>query len=222
MNDNADTTGFELVCVIVEHGLGSKILHTAKQNGINGGTILFGRGTIHNRILEFFCMTDVRKEIVLMVAGRNTAQKIIKKLDEKFKFHKPNHGIVFSAPVCDVVGAHDCKRDIENESRGAGVTMYQAITTIVDKGKGEQVIEVAEMAGSTGGTIINGRGSGIHETSKLFLMEIEPEKEIVIILSKRENTEAIVSAIREQLKIDEPGHGIIYVQNVTEAYGLYE
>jgi len=222
MNNNVDTTGFELVCVIVEHGLGSKIMHTAKHNGISGGTILFGRGTIHNRILEFIGMADVRKEIVLMVAGKKTAQETIEKLDEKFKFHKPNHGIAFCTPVCDVMGAHNCKRDIENESRGADVTMYQAITIIVDKGKAERVIEVAEKAGSTGGTIINGRGSGIHETSKLFLMEIEPEKEIVIILSKRENTEAIVSAIREDLKIDEPGHGIIYVQNVIEAYGLYE
>ena len=100
--------------------------------------------------------------------------------------------------------------------------MYHAITTIVEKGKAEEVIEAATKAGSKGGTIINGRGSGIHETSKLFSMDIEPEKEIVLILSEAEMTQAIVSSIGERLKINEPGNGIIYVQDVNKTYGLYK
>ena len=100
--------------------------------------------------------------------------------------------------------------------------MYQSITVIVDKGKGEEVIDAATKAGSKGGTIINGRGSGIHETSKLFAMEIEPEKEIVIILSKIEDVDNIISSIKDEMKIDEPGKGVIYTQDIKKAYGLYE
>lgn len=66
------------------------------------------------------------------------------------------------------------------------------------------------------------RGSGIHETSKLFSMDIEPEKEIVLILSETDMTDAIVSSIRTQLKIDDPGKGIIYIQNVNKVYGIYK
>jgi len=93
---------------------------------------------------------------------------------------------------------------------------------VVDKGKAEDVIDAAVKAGSKGGTIINGRGSGIHETSRLFSMNIEPEKEFVIILSEAEATEAIISSIRTHLKIDDPGNGIIYVQKVNKTYGLYK
>jgi nitrogen regulatory protein PII len=100
--------------------------------------------------------------------------------------------------------------------------MYHLITTIVDKGKAEDVINAATKAGSKGGTIINARGSGIHETSKLFSMDIEPEKEIVIILSEVDKTEEIVSSIRTNLKIDEPGNGIIYIQDVNKTYGIYK
>jgi nitrogen regulatory protein PII len=53
-------------------------------------------------------------------------------------------------------------------------------------------------------------------------MEIEPEKEIVMILSKKDRSEAIVSSIRNKLKIDEPGKGIIFIQDVAKTYGLHE
>ena len=106
--------------------------------------------------------------------------------------------------------------------RGEDITMYQVITSIVDKGKAEDVIEAASKAGSKGGTIVNGRGSGIHETSKLFSMDIEPEKEIVIILSEISMTEAIVASIRETLNVDVPGKGIIYIQDTNKTYGIYK
>ena len=98
--------------------------------------------------------------------------------------------------------------------------MYHAITTIVDRGKAEDVIDAATKAGSKGGTIINARGSGIHETSKLFSMDIEPEKEIVIILSEVESTENRIFD-KKPLKIDEPGNGIIFIQDVNKTYGIY-
>ena len=43
-----------------------------------------------------------------------------------------------------------------------------------------------------GGTIINARGSSIHETSKFPNMEIEPEKEMVMILAKDDLADQIV------------------------------
>ena len=82
-------------------------------------------------------------------------------------------------------------------------------------------MDAAKAAGSKGGTILNGRGSGVHETVKLFHMEIEPEKEIVLILSVKEAVENIVESIRKSLEIDKPGNGIIFIQEVSRAYGVY-
>jgi nitrogen regulatory protein PII len=221
MLDNSKCKNIDLVCAIVNFGLGSKIIHKAKQEGIFGGTILLCKGTVNNKVLGFFGLTDVRKEIVLMAGERDKAYKTLEKLDKEFKFEKPNHGIAFTTSISNILGTRSCKND-GIEERGVDNIMYQAITVIVDKGKAEDVIDAATKAGSKGGTIINGRGSGIHETSKLFAMEIEPEKEIVIILSKKEDTDKIVSSIREEIKIDEPGNGIIYTQDINKAYGLYE
>jgi len=213
-------TGYELICVIVNHGLGSRIMHTAMEHGVSGGTVFQGKGTAENRLLDFFALTDIRKEIVFMVSGCLTADNVIDVLNVRFKFDKPGNGIVFTVDVKDLIGSKNCARSLMADKKGAGDEMYEAIMAIVDKGKAENVIDAAVKAGSKGGTIINARGSGIHETMKLFSMDIEPEKEIVMILSEKGTTDAIVSSIRNDLKIDEPGKGIIFTLDVGKAYGL--
>lgn len=99
--------------------------------------------------------------------------------------------------------------------------IYDAIYTVVDRGKGEDVVEAASSAGSKGATIINARGSGIHEKQTLFSIAVEPEKEIVMILAEKELTDSIIAKIRETLRIDEPGAGIVFVLEVNKTYGLY-
>lgn len=222
MSNKFNSIELELICVIVNFNLGSKVLKHAKQNGITGGTIFLGKGTIKNPILEFLELAESRKEIILMASEKNTASHALEQLNKKFCFQKQNHGIAFSTSLTDIIDAHYSNSYKKTEeSRGGENPMYNLIYTVVDRGKGEFVVKAANKAGSRGATIINGRGSGIHETSKVFAMEIEPEKEIVLIISPSNLTESIVSSIRDELKIDEPGNGIIFVQDVNKAYGLY-
>ncbi len=222
MNTNMGIPVFELIYVVVNYGMGSKVLHAAKKYGIRGGTILLGKGTVKNSFLNFLSLYDESREIVLLGADKTTVDYALDILNREFKFEKPNHGIVFTTSACGIVGSRCYKREEMEEGRGVNKPMYQVIITIVNRGKAEEVIDAANAAGSKGGTIINARGSGINETSKLFHMDIEPEKEMVMILSGGDVTEAIVTSIQEKLEIDKPGNGIIFIQDVTKAYGIYE
>ena len=220
MVNNTGGACFELVWVIVNFGKGSKIMQAAKKSGITGGTILLAKGTANNSMAEFLGLSEIRKEIIMMGANKKTARSVLEALDTKFNFDKPNHGIAFITAVSEMIGSVGCKAtetDIEERREEA---MYCAITVVVEKGKAEEVIDAATAAGSRGGTIINARGSGIHETSKLFFMDIEPEKEIVLILSERKGAQAIIASIGEKLDIEKPGKGIIFVQEVIKVYGL--
>lgn len=98
---------------------------------------------------------------------------------------------------------------------------YHVITVIVDNGKSGEVVEAAQKAGSKGGTILQGRGSGVHEQSRVFAMDIEPEKEVVLILSEADQTDRITERILEDLAMEEPGNGIIFVQNAVRTYGVF-
>lgn len=210
---------YELICVIVNFGLGSKALSLARKNGVSGGTIMLGRGTVENRWLRLLELTDIRKEVVLMVSDETISKKALAGIDEKLQFSKPKHGIAFTMPIEAVIGAG---REAYESSvdDGGRLSVYKAVFVVVDKGKGGNVMDVAKEAGARGGTIINARGSGIHETATFLNMEIEPEKEIVLMLIQTEAVDQIVSAIRHHLKIDEPGHGILFVQEVKETYGI--
>lgn len=219
MNNYSDKCGIELICIIVNNGLGSKIIRVAKQHGILGGTVFLGKGTIKNKVLEFLDLTDINKEIVIMFSDIKTANHALEELDRVFTFKKPNHGIAFCTSIINLIGTHQCNN--ANQNRSEKNTMYDAIYVIVEKGKAELVVEAATKVGAKGGTIINARGSGIHETSKLFSMDIEPEREIVLILSESINTEKITASISEELKIDVPGNGIIFIQSVNNVYGVY-
>ena len=97
--------------------------------------------------------------------------------------------------------------------------MKQLITVIVERGKAEDVMAAAKDAGAAGGTIINARGSGVHETTKIFNMEVVPEKEIVLILCPCEKAEAIMDNFERESQIHEPGHGIMYLQPIVKTVG---
>lgn len=220
MIDCRERNTFELIYAVVSYGMGSKLMQKAKKYGIRGGTILPGRGTVQNPILNFFSLYDERKEIVILGTDHKTAKTALVQLSQDFHFEKPNKGIVFTTLMMDIIGSGHINKEEFAIDKGEE-KMYQLITTIVNRGKAEDVIDAAKEAGSKGGTIINARGSGVHETMKLFNMDIEPEKELVLILSRKEVTEKIIASIREKLEIDKPGNGVIFLQDVNQAYGIY-
>ena len=215
----------ELVCIIVNYGLGSKVVKSAKRHGFSGGTITLAKGTVNSRVLNFIGLADVRRELVYLAAEKSVAYRALEEMNEEFEFDKPNRGIVFTTSINSILGSKNIKsekRVVKNDiERRGDEAKYNLITVIVDKGRAEEVIDAANKAGAKGGTIINARGSGIHESGKILSMEIEPEKEIVMILSESDTTENIVSAIKDAIKIDEPGNGILFVQDVNRTYGIY-
>lgn len=94
------------------------------------------------------------------------------------------------------------------------------IVTIVKKGFSEEVIQASVKAGAKGGTVVFGRGMGIHETQKLFGIPIEPEKEIVLTVVSKKQTEDILEAITKAIELDKPGMGIGFVISLDRVTGM--
>jgi nitrogen regulatory protein PII len=157
-----------------------------------------------------------------MAATAEQAESAEKTLNEKLKLFKPNHGIVFKIALQELFGSRNCSKEDKNEEESVMTeNTHQAVFVIVDRGNAEAVIEAAEQAGARGATIINARGAGTHETSKLFAMAIEPEKEIVLMITEKDRTDSINTAIRSSTGLDQPGKGILFVVDVAKTLGLY-
>ena len=97
---------------------------------------------------------------------------------------------------------------------------YDLIITIVEQGNAEDVIECAKKGGAEGGTILTGRGAGIHDTSKILGILIEPEKEVILTLIEKEKTDLVLDSITKGMELEKPGRGIAFVIDVSKVAGI--
>lgn len=217
-----DGEKFSMFCCILDFGKGSKALKLSKELGALGGTVFLGRGTLRSEWLKRLGLTDVRREIFLTLIDNTMEDKFYDAMSNKFELSKTGHGIAFSTPLKYCFKVKGPRYESILEKKEVNNMDYECIFVIVDKGLSSDVLDAAESVGSTGGTVIHGRGTGTQEKAILFNIEIEPEKEIVMILSKKEKSENIVNSIDEKLKISEPGTGIIFVMDINRTLGIYE
>lgn len=209
-----------LLYVIVNEEMASKVIAQAKRHGIRGATVMLGRGTIKNKWLNLIGVVDSRKEIVIMGADAKTAREVMDHLAAHFHFEKPNRGIAFATAMQGMVGTEAGKDWPEAAARPPAD--WQLITTIVERGVAEAVVAAAGEAGSRGGTVIAGRGSGANQTQLVLGMEIEPEKDLVLMLVPTEIAPAVEQAIDQRLDLEKPNHGILFTQDVIAVTGLYQ
>ncbi|WP_294794063.1 P-II family nitrogen regulator [uncultured Fenollaria sp.] len=208
----------EMLVVIVEHNKASKVLHLADEKGVTASVAMLGRGTASRTIFDYLGLNDKKKAVLMLFGKTEEIMDLADYLVEKLEMDKPNHGIAYIESAFNVFGTEDNANGSENIKRGEN--MYNAIYTIVEKGNADDVIEAAQKAGSRGGTVMHARGSGSEEARKVFNMLIEPEKEIVLIISEEAKTKDIVESIRKETQIEEEGKGIIFITNVLMTYGM--
>ena len=205
--------------IIVNQGMGSKILSYAKTLGLKGGTIFMAHGTINNSLLKLLNLNENRKDVVLIAEYLENDRSRLKDIANHFQFHKPNYGVGFNLSISQLYKFEQDDYLIKGEQT---MNQYELIYAIVNKGKGEEIVDAAQKAGSSGATIINARGSSVHETTKIFSIEIEPEKEIVLMIVKSDIKDQICQTIIKDTQITEAGKGVLFTQSINEVYGLYQ
>ncbi len=205
---------------VIKRGKASKMLKTLKNNGVKGGTIVYGEGTANNEFLKMIDYDHVHKEVLFSIIDRNDEKELLAILNDKFELEKPNHGIVFTIPLKEVI-TNKGRTPRVNTKESAQMD-YEVIFVVVENKRGEEVVDIANSYGAKGATIIHGRGSGIHEKGSVFNITIEPEKEVVMLLVNQEVHADIIEGLAKELEIDEPGNGIIFSAGVNHAIGLVE
>lgn len=209
----------ETLYIIVDLNKATMIMNLARKFGILGSTTILAKGTIKNKLLDFLELNKASKEMIFIIAEKDRLRRFINYLDEIINFSKKRHGIAFTIPLVNVKGLNNSiitYRDTSKEE----ISMHSAIFVIVEKGKGEEVVDASNKVGGKGATIINARGSSNRENQKIFNIEIEPEKELVVILAREEKIDEICNSINEALNISEPGRGIMFVQKTSKVFGV--
>lgn len=97
--------------------------------------------------------------------------------------------------------------------------MWYLIYAVVPSGRSGEVIRLAEQAGSQGGTVIHGKGIG-RKPKRFLHFEVEPMREIIWIIVKKEKYPEVSQAIYQNMDLDKPGQGIVFVEPLSEVHGL--
>ena len=206
---------YKVVVCIVPHGSGEVITNAAKQAGAGGGTILMGRGTASNSVLQLLGLGDTTKDITLNIVEQALCRQVCEQIENACAAKKAHFGVLFTMDVNGFMkaGSTDKKgqtADSENNTGDTNMEKYEVINVIVNKGYAEDAMAAARKAGAGGGTIINARGTAREGDSTFFGVEIVPEKEMLMILVPQEKRAAIQQAVSELSCFAKAGSGIIF------------
>ncbi|MGR9049495.1 P-II family nitrogen regulator [Halobacillus faecis] len=222
--------GQKLIVTIVKKEKAKKVVHASTLAGAQGGTTLFGKGFRMDEKKRFLGIPVEReREVILTLVSHSIYESVMEAIIQAAKLNRPRQGIGFVIDTKNISGInHMIGLGLEPEQNaGEDVRQvekqkldYDLIVTIVNKGDAEKVVDASKEAGAEGGTIITGRGTGIHEKAKLFNILIEPEKEVVLTLIVKEKCDRVLRAIERGARLDEPGRGIAFVLDVERTVGI--
>ncbi|MGD2082602.1 MAG: P-II family nitrogen regulator [Chromatiales bacterium] len=99
---------------------------------------------------------------------------------------------------------------------------FKLIIALVEDNQTNAVLEAAREAGAKGSTIINqARGEGVKKTKTFFGLNLETQRDAVILLVEEHLSRAVLEKISEVCRFDEePGTGIAFQIDVEDAVGV--
>ncbi|WP_138418939.1 P-II family nitrogen regulator [Aquibacillus sediminis] len=223
--------GQKLIVTIVRREKAKKVIKASKAAGARGGTTLIGNGYRLNDKKRFLGIPLEReREVILTLVPTSRISEVMNAITDAVKLNEPRQGIGFIIDtkqvtgICHMLGLEEEVEENEyggdNQPMTEQNVLYDLIVTIVNKGDSEDVVDATRKAGAEGGTILTGRGTGIHEKAKLFNILIEPEKEVVLTLISRDKTSDVLDAINEDAELKKPGKGIAFVLEVEKTVGI--
>ena len=214
-----------LIITIVNRGRGEKAAEIAGRYGGLFNLCMLGRGTADSVLLDYLGLGETEKDVMLSALASAKAPLLLSELSAGLELARNGNGIAFTIPASSVGGPKTMHflagRDTEacEEEEIMNEKKCELILTVVSRGLADLVMEAAKEHGATGGTILHARGTGIHEAEKFFGIPITPEKEVVMILAKKECKRAIMQAVCEKAGLSTEAHGISFSLPVNDVVG---
>jgi nitrogen regulatory protein P-II 1 len=97
---------------------------------------------------------------------------------------------------------------------------FSLVVVIVNPGFSEEVIRIAEDSGASGGTIIFGRGASVRTKVSLLGIPIEPQKEVIYIVSPREIVSDLLAKLNKACRLSDRGSGLAFAVPLDAVTGL--
>lgn len=212
--------------IIANRGMRDKFIQFFKLHNIHVTLTVLGQGTASGAILDYLGMETTDKTLYFAFVTWDTWKLLKKDLYAQVKIDVPGRGIAFLIPLSSMGGKMQLQYvtvgqelSIEEESTLQN-TEYELLVTIANSGYIETIMDAARSADAPGGTVIHAKGTGAEHAKRFLGISLAEEKEMIFIVVRKRQKNAIMKAIMEQAGTNSPAGGIIFSLPVTSTAGL--
>ncbi len=215
-----------LMTTIVDRKVAKKYSELYKENEQHVMFVTLGSGTAANEILDYLGLENTEKAVIFSVQEESAWQKIKKQLQQKLKIDAPGGGIAFTIPLSSIGGKKTLQFLLEGqnyqkeEESTLKDTVHELIVVIADQGNIELIMDAARGAGAYGGTVIHAKGTGMEQAEKFMGVSLAAEKEMIFIVTRKEQKNEIMRAIMEKAGLNSRAKSIVFSLPVTDTAGL--
>lgn len=202
------------------------VMTICREEGSDTGFVTLGHGTATGDIRSLLGLDETEKAVGFYIVTDDIWRKIKKRLIYGMKIDVPGTGIAFTVPVSSVAGKREfafltAGMNFEREEETSlKQTKRELLIAICDQGYNETVMEAAKSGGASGGTFIHAKGTGMKKAEQFLGVTLASEKDIIFIVARTEEKNAIMQAILEKAGPATRAKGIVFSLPVTDTAGM--
>ena len=211
---------------IIDRNQSRKFISFYENYGVKTLFTALGRGTAATDTLAYFGLEATQKVVLFAAVTDSVWANIKKGLQTIMQIDIPGTGIAFVIPMSSIGG----KRQLQFLTSGQEFTKgeesvlkdtkYEMLVVIANSGYTDLIMNAARRANAGGGTVLHAKGTGMQGAEKFLGVSIAEEKEMVLLVVKQEDKNAVMTAIMEDAGLETKARSIVFSLPVTSSAGL--
>ena len=185
-----------------------------------------GHGAASSETLSLLGLEQSEKTVNHSVVTRGKMYELKDALTHEMSLDLPDRGIAVIIPLTSIASRRVVEHIIseqknkayENQEKRERKIEMELIITICIKGNSDNIMKVAREAGAAGGTVIKAKGTA-SGSDMFFGMAISDEKEMIYIVSRKEQRADIMKAIASYTN-EHGTHPLVFSLPVSETAGF--
>ncbi|MCM1159197.1 MAG: hypothetical protein NC300_10670 [Bacteroidales bacterium] len=221
---------FRMLFLITTPKLENKAVDLFRERNIPVQYHFRAQGTASSEIMNTLGLDGGEKSILMCMLPKGFADEMLVKLHRKLYLGMPNSGIAFTVMMSGCSGRmiklmenlqpENGKIVLERDEVEMMESEYSMIMTIANRGFSEEIMDEARPMGASGGTVFHSRRVGSEEAMKFWGISVQQEREIVLIIAKKEDKRQIMQAIGKKFGMQSEANGIVLSLPVDGITGL--
>ena len=207
----------KLIISIVERGRGAAMLKLYRSRQVVLHLQCPGTGTATSEIMDILGLGSSEKDMVFSLTTAWGAERLLYDLDKDLRGSTGTTGLVFTVPMNGLSNlvANLAAYPLENQKRTNGGehqmerTENSLIVVACNRGCTDDVMVTAKKAGARGGTVIKARLAGLEEMEKAYDLDLQEEKEIVLIVVPTELRNPLMDALNAEHGLRTPSQSVL-------------